>query len=83
MDNYERLEGKAVAILFSNESNGYTVLKLDCGVTEPVTVVGCLPYAAPGEYFELYGNWTEHRTYRAAVQGGGRRTLAAADAGGY
>ena len=40
MDNYERLEGKAVAILFSNESNGYTVMKLDCGVTEPVTVVG-------------------------------------------
>lgn len=76
MDNYERLEGKAVAILFSNESNGYTVLKLDCGVTEPVTVVGCLPYAAPGEYFELYGNWTEHRTYGQQFKAaGGERWL--------
>ena len=76
MDNYERLEGKAVAILFSNESNGYTVMKLDCGVTEPVTVVGCFPYAAPGEYFELYGNWTEHRTYGQQFKAmGGERWL--------
>lgn len=48
MDNYERLEGKAVAILFSNESNGYTVLKLDCGATEPVTVVAVSLIAAAG-----------------------------------
>lgn len=76
MDNYERLEGKAVAVLFSNESNGYTVMKLDCGVTEPVTVVGCLPYAAPGEYFELYGSWTEHRTYGQQFKAaGGERWL--------
>ena len=76
MDNYERLEGKATAVLFSNESNGYTVLKLDCGVTEPVTVVGCLPYAAPGEYFELYGSWTEHRTYGQQFKAaGGERWL--------
>ena len=76
MDNYERLEGKAVAILFANESNGYTVFKLDCGVTEPVTVVGCFPYAAPGEYFELYGNWTEHRTYGQQFKAaGGERWL--------
>ena len=76
MDNYERLEGKAVVILFANESNGYTVFKLDCGVTEPVTVVGCFPYAAPGEYFELYGNWTEHRTYGQQFKAaGGERWL--------
>lgn len=76
MDNYERLEGRAAAILFSNESNGYTVMKLDCGVTEPVTVVGCFPYAAPGEYFELYGTWTEHRTYGQQFKAiGGERWL--------
>ncbi len=64
MDNYEHLEGRVMAVVFSNVNNGYTVLRLAAGEdADSVTVVGTIPYAAPGEYFELYGVWETHRSY--------------------
>ena len=65
MDNYEHLEGRVSAVIFSNANNGYTVMKLDSSENGTVTVVGTIPYAAPGEYFELYGYWAQHRSYGA------------------
>ena len=44
-----QLIGTVKSVIFQNEENGYTVLRLDVGGDEPVTVVGCLPFAAPGE----------------------------------
>ena len=55
-----RLEGTASAVLFRNEENGYTVLKLDCGERGEVTAVGCMPGVDPGEMLELEGVWGRH-----------------------
>ena len=43
------LEGTVDSVVFRNEENGYTVLRLTVGEGEPVTVVGCMPGAAPGK----------------------------------
>ena len=34
------LEGTVDSVVYQNEENGYTVLRLDVGEEEPVTVVG-------------------------------------------
>jgi exodeoxyribonuclease V alpha subunit len=48
---------------FQNEENGYTVLRLENDQGELVTVVGCLPYASPGETLELGGTWERHPSH--------------------
>ena len=50
-------------MIFQNEENGYTVLRLDVGGDEPVTVVGCLPFAAPGEGLTVEGAWERHPSH--------------------
>ena len=49
---WNRVEGTVTAVLFRNEENGYTVLKLDSGDKGEITAVGCMPGAAPGEVLE-------------------------------
>ena len=41
--------GTILAVVFQNEENGYTVARIVTDDGEPVTVVGCIPCAAPGE----------------------------------
>ncbi|MCI9264317.1 MAG: ATP-dependent RecD-like DNA helicase [Oscillospiraceae bacterium] len=60
LSNY--IEGIVDSVIYQNEENGYTVLRLDVG-EEPVTVVGCMPGAAPGETLTAQGTWTHHATY--------------------
>ena len=43
------VEGAVQSLIFQNEDNGYTVLSLLTEDGELVTVVGCIPCAAPGE----------------------------------
>ena len=57
------VEGTVSAVLFRNEENGYTVLKLDCDEAGEVTAVGCMPGTAPGEALELEGSWGRHPSY--------------------
>ncbi len=57
------VEGTVRAILFRNEENGYTVLRLDCGAQGEITAVGCMPGVAPGEALELEGSWGCHASY--------------------
>ena len=56
------IEGTVEAVLFQNKENGYTVLKLDAG-EGGVTVVGCMPGAAPGEGLAVRGSWMHHASY--------------------
>ena len=42
------LEGTVSSIIFQNEENGYTILRLDAG-EEEMTVVGSMPGVSPGE----------------------------------
>ena len=60
---WNRVEGTVTAVLFRNEENGYTVLKLDSGDKGEITAVGCMPGAAPGEVLELEGTWGRHPSY--------------------
>ena len=58
----ELLEGTVSAVIFQNEENGYTILRLDVR-GEEVTVVGPMAGVAPGEYLSVRGRWTRHPSY--------------------
>ncbi len=56
------LEGAVSSLIFQNEENGYTILRLDVG-EEEMTVVGSMPGVSPGEYLTVRGQWVRHATY--------------------
>ena len=62
-EEWNSLEGTVEAVVYQNQENGYTVLRLDVGEEEPVTVVGCIPGVSPGETLSAQGSWTRHATY--------------------
>ena len=57
------ISGTVEAVLFSNEENGYTVIRLRDENDQIQTVVGCFPYAAPGEGIIASGTVSEHPSY--------------------
>lgn len=59
----EQLYGVVTAVLFSNEENGYAVIRVRDENDEEQTCVGCFPGIAPGEDISAYGEWTEHKSY--------------------
>ena len=61
--DYQELSGTVEAVIFKNEENGYTVLRLRNDSGETVTVVGCFPFAAPGESMILSGEWMTHNVH--------------------
>ena len=56
------IEGTVSAIIYQNEENGYTILRLDVK-DEEFTVVGAMPGVSPGEYLSVRGRWVRHATY--------------------
>ncbi len=61
--NITEITGTVRSVIFQNEENGYTVLRLDVGLEKSVTVVGCLPFASPGEGLEAVGVWERHPSH--------------------
>ncbi|MCL2827355.1 MAG: ATP-dependent RecD-like DNA helicase [Oscillospiraceae bacterium] len=57
------ITGAVTAVIYQSQESGYTVLRLDVGGGEPVTAVGTLPFAAPGETLTLTGTWSTHPSY--------------------
>jgi len=57
------LSGTIDSVIYKNEENGYTVLRLKDGNDAIVTVVGCFPYAASGETIIVSGTWMTHSTH--------------------
>ncbi len=57
------LAGSVQSVIYKNEENGYTVLRLVDSNGELVTVVGCFPYAAAGESMIVSGCWTTHNVH--------------------
>ncbi len=57
------IEGTVDAVIYQNQENGYTVLRLDAGEAGGITVVGCLPGVAPGEGITVRGTWMRHASY--------------------
>ena len=62
-ESQDYMQGTVSAVIYQNEENGYTVLRLDVGDGALVTVVGCMPGVAPG------GQLDPPRLLRRAVQG--------------
>ena len=59
----QELSGTVENVIFKNEANGYTVLRLKDENGEMVTVVGCFPFAAVGESMIVSGAWMNHSTH--------------------
>ena len=57
------IEGTVESVIYQNQENGYTVLRLDGGEGQTLTVVGCMPGVAPGEGITVEGTWTRHASY--------------------
>ena len=57
-----QISGTVAGIVFSNDENGYTVLRLNTA-DGMVTAVGCIPDASVGETLILTGSWTNHQSY--------------------
>ena len=62
------LEGVVSAIIYQNEENGYTILRMDVR-DEEITVVGAMPGVSPGEYLSVKGRWVRHATYGSQFKG--------------
>ena len=62
------VDGTVNSLIFQNEDNGYTVLRLDTTDGEQITVVGCIPCAAPGEELIITGEWKHHPTHGVQIQ---------------
>ncbi|MCB1237197.1 MAG: ATP-dependent RecD-like DNA helicase, partial [Verrucomicrobiae bacterium] len=61
-----RIRGEVESVVFHNEENGYTVLKLRLDGKrsgDPVTVVGNIPSVTPGENLTATGRWIQDRQY--------------------
>ena len=59
----QELSGTVENVIFKNEENGYTVLRLKDGNGENVAVVGCFPFAAAGETMVISGTWMTHSVH--------------------
>ena len=62
------VDGTILNLIFQNEENGYTVLRLVTGDGEVVTVVGTIPCAAPGESLVVDGQWMTHPVHGQQLQ---------------
>ena len=57
------IAGTVETVVYQNQENGYTVIRLDAGEGRSLTVVGCLPGVAPGEGITVQGSWMHHASY--------------------
>ncbi len=58
----DSLDGTVDTVIYQNEENGYTVLRLE-QESEVYTVVGCMPGVSAGEEICVTGTWTRHPTF--------------------
>ena len=59
-EELQELYGKIASVIYTNEENGYAVLRLEEQGGETVNVVGTLPSAYPGEELHIMGQWVTH-----------------------
>ena len=57
------VSGSVESVIYANEENGYTVLRLRTDEGNLITLVGTLPYAAPGEELTAEGTWNTRGAY--------------------
>ena len=59
----EILQGTIAAVVYQNYDNGYSVLRVNIGGNQHVTVVGTIPLPCVGERLMVTGKWTSHSSY--------------------
>ena len=59
----EILQGAISAVVYQNYDNGCSVLRLNVGGGQTVTVVGTIPLPAVGERLMVTGKWSTHASY--------------------
>jgi len=57
------LAGEIIAVIYKNETNGYTICDIVTAEDEDITVVGFLPYVQEGEEIKVIGTWVNHPDY--------------------
>jgi len=57
------IQGAISAVVYQNYENGYSILRLNLGAGETVTVVGTIPMPAVGERLMVTGRWANHPSY--------------------
>ncbi len=57
------LTGTVDSVIYKNEENGYTVLRLSDENGQLQTVVGYFPYVCPGESMIVSGSWKTHSVH--------------------
>ena len=63
-EELQELYGKITAVVYTNEENGWTVLRLESSEDGgTATVVGTLPAAYPGEDLHVFGKWVTHPSH--------------------
>ncbi|MBP1736847.1 MAG: RecD-like helicase YrrC [Oscillospiraceae bacterium] len=58
-----QIAGTVSELVYRNEENGYTILRLTTQERGAVTMVGCMPGISPGEGVSAEGRWIHHATY--------------------
>ena len=59
-NSYIEISGTVLAIIYHNDENGYTVLRLKDQDGGKLTVTGYMPLPSPGELLAVKGNWSRH-----------------------
>ncbi len=62
-DRQSEIGGVVQAVVFHNEENGYTIMQVEDGHGERLTVRGRLPSATPGERIRATGRWRQDRRF--------------------
>ncbi|MCQ2557627.1 MAG: AAA family ATPase, partial [Oscillospiraceae bacterium] len=63
VEELAEINGTIENVIYQNDENGYTVLRVRDENDSIITVVGCFPFAAAGEYFTASGQWTTHSVH--------------------
>ena len=62
-EEMEIIQGAVSAVVYQNYENGYSVLRLNVGGGQNVTVVGTIPLPTVGERLMVTGKWSSHPSY--------------------
>ena len=58
------MQGTVLNIIFTNESNGYTVLRmLEKTEGDEVVLIGCMPFVNVGDTIKVSGEWCVHNKF--------------------
>ncbi len=64
MKDFIKISGQIERITYSNEENGYTVLRVKVsGKKDLITVVGNIIGVTPGEILSMKGEWVTHKKF--------------------